>query len=141
MGFTCALDGEYTISIIEIDGIDNLWLEDLKTGDKTDLKKVNYTFSYTTDENPERFVLHFSPLSVNENQTDHFSIYTWSSFVSVKTHDHQNGEVSVYNLLGQKIASENLTDGQCKVYVNKQGYYLVKVITEGKVITKKVFVD
>ncbi len=67
VGMIAGIPGEYTISAIETSEFVDVILEDLTTGIQTNLIEDSYTFSYGFDEPENRFILHFTPLSVSEN--------------------------------------------------------------------------
>ncbi len=66
VSFLAGVDGTYSISIEESYGMEYLFLEDLLTGVTVDLLSGNYTFDYSTNDNSDRFVLHFNLLSVDD---------------------------------------------------------------------------
>ena len=141
LGFSCGVDGEYTIEKVMIENLENLWLEDLKTGIITNLITDNYTFNYQYSENPERFTLHFAALSVNENNLDDLIIFTSQNWINIRSKHTIEGQVEVYNLLGQKVNSDKLLNGITKISVNQRGYYLVKIVSGKTTSTKKVFIQ
>ena len=59
-------------------------------------------------------------------------------YVSVPA--NTKGDIVVYNLMGQEVARTIITDVLNKVTLNKSAYYVVKVMSNESVVTKKVFV-
>ncbi len=141
LGLKCALSSEFTIVVVEYENIQYLWLEDQQTATLTDLTTESYTFNHESGNDPDRFILHFTAVSVNENQLDDINVFTYKSWVNVRSDNTVNGKVKVYNLLGQEVASDLMINGSCKIRVNKQGYYVVKVVADDITIARKVFIE
>jgi hypothetical protein len=141
MGFTSSTSGSYTIEAIETSDFANVVLEDVVTGIETDLLKDSYTFNYTEGENPNRFIVHFTPLGTPELEAN--SIHIWSSerniYVSVP--ETVTGDVAVYNMMGQEVVANKVIPGMNVIPVNDVNtYYVVKVMSGNNVKTEKVFI-
>jgi len=114
----------------------------------TDISAGNsYTFSSgITTNNSSRFALIFKAPSIataiNEGSNDK----VWIS-INVNKQIMINGKtgtasVTVYNALGQKLYSNNLTSNLSVVNTSLcSGVYVVTLTTEGKSISKKVIID
>ncbi|MCD4789759.1 MAG: hypothetical protein K8R37_07130, partial [Bacteroidales bacterium] len=61
LAFTAGQSGTYTIDAIETSDFSNVLLEDLFTGILIDLLISSYTFDYTAGDDPDRFIIHFTP--------------------------------------------------------------------------------
>ncbi len=140
LGFKANFDGEYTISAIEINDIASVWLEDTFTGEFTNLTMDSYTFNHSVINAPERFILHFTPLAVPENMADMINIYSNNHDVYVAVPANTRGTVKVYNLMGQEAASTTITEVLTRITLDKSAYYVVEVVSDESVVTKKVFV-
>ncbi|MCH7534782.1 MAG: T9SS type A sorting domain-containing protein [Bacteroidetes bacterium] len=55
------------------------------------------------------------------------------------TVDANNGSAAIYNLMGKEIQKTRLTGTQTRLRVSNSGIYLVKVISEGKQFTRKLY--
>ena len=141
MGFKVGIDGEYSISILEIDQIGDVWLEDLLTGETTNLTENTYTFDHLTGADPARFVVHFSPVSVIEKKLESVNVYAYNNQLHIKSPAIIEGNFSVYNLMGQQITSGELNGYSKQLTIYQKGYYLVKIKSKGSVVTKKVFIN
>ena len=121
-------------------------LNDLKTKATQDLTS-NPVYSFTAEpgDNPNRFLLTFSHLGIGETSKDHpFNVFAsgHSLFISDNTGKNQ-GNVYVYNMMGQLIASSEL-NGNATIKLNLNvpaGYYLVKVVTSDQAYSNKVFIN
>ncbi|MEI6434842.1 MAG: T9SS type A sorting domain-containing protein, partial [Bacteroidota bacterium] len=122
-------------------------LNDLKTGASQDLTLAPvYNFTSAEGDNAKRFLLTFSHVGIGENAiTQPISVYTAgnSIYISSKTGAAPEGEVYIYNMIGQLIIQQKLSGHNItKISMNMSiGYYLVKVIAGENVYSAKVFVN
>jgi uncharacterized iron-regulated protein len=73
--------------------------------------------------------------SIEENNTS-ANIYTAGSTVKV---DNFSGQVSIYNINGEEVASTS-SEGSVELNVSTTGYYIVAVSSNGTMSTQKVYV-
>jgi hypothetical protein len=139
-GFTAGVDGTYTISIKEVEGMANVVLEDLLTNTQTDLISNTYTFNHSIDNQDNRFIIHFTPLGIGDNAASLINIYSSEKDVYVTVPANTKGDIFVYNIMGQEVASAPITDVVNKITLSNSAYYVVKVISDGEMVTRKVFV-
>jgi hypothetical protein len=140
IGVNAGVNGEFTISATETSEFADVILEDLKSGTFTNLKQNAYTFNYEVNNN-DRFILHFSPMGVPENTSDLIGIYSIRKDVYVSVPEKTTGDIEIYNLLGQKVAFTRITGTLNKISLAQGNYYLVKVMSNDGIVTKKVFVN
>lgn len=131
--------GEFTITATETSEFGDVNLEDLLTGSITDLKNNSYTFNYDMSLD-NRFIVHFTPLAVGENPADLINIYSSQKDVYVSVPANTKGDIVVYNLMGQEVVRTMINGVSNKISLNKSAYYVVKVVSNEAVVTKKVFV-
>jgi hypothetical protein len=139
VGVKAGVPGEFTITATETSEFTDVILEDLFTGNITDLKSNFYTFNYDMNLD-NRFIVHFVPLAVGENPDDLINIYSNQKDVYVSVPANTKGDIVVYNLMGQEVARTLITDVLNKITLEKSAYYVVKVMSNESVVTKKVFV-
>jgi hypothetical protein len=139
LGVKAGIPGEFTITATETSEFADVILEDLLMGTFTDLKSNSYTFSYDMNFD-NRFIVHFTPLAVGENPADLINIYSSQKDVYVSVPANTKGDIVVYNLMGQEVARSMIKDVLNKITLDNSGYYLVKVMSNESVVTKKVFV-
>jgi len=132
--------GNYTISAIEINDFSEISLEDTKTGIFTDLLKNAYTFNFVPGENEQRFVLHFGPLSVDENETTLGNIYSYGKTVYINIKDKAKADIYIYTITGQLLVTKLSALGENKINLTKTGNYIVKVVGKENTEVGKVFV-
>jgi hypothetical protein len=141
MSFRADQAGLYTIEAIETSEFNEVYLEDLFTGDMVNLLDNNYNFDHNTGSNDNRFVLHFGAVGIEESNLESVQIYSFNENIYVNSTESNSGLINVYNLLGQKIESEELQQGLNVLNINNDmGYYLVEVISDRAVKTAKVYV-
>ena len=139
-GFKAGVPGEYTINIKEVTGMANVILEDLVLDTQTDLMENDYTFIYNLDDPEGRFIIHFTPLAVGDNFADLVNIYSFNKDVYVKVPEYTKGDIVVFNMMGQEVVHTIITDALNIISLEKGAYYVVKVMSNESVVTKKVFV-
>lgn len=145
-------NGEYTLVVSDLDQLENtsVTLEDLKTGNTQDLRaSPTYLFSTYSNDNPERFLLHFawSPDGLEEDfeQASNIQIYSYGKEVYIRsTNDaiNQNGNVFIYDLMGRELAQQKIAGGKLiKIPVNTaNNYVVVKVVKANSTKIQKVFI-
>ena len=141
LGFKADINATFTISINEINDIGDVLLEDTFTGEITDLNISSYSFDYSTDDNTNRFIVHFTPLGIDVSSNKSiFNIYSFDNNAYVSAPENAQGEIFVYNTMGQMIAVSVITNTLNKIYIKKAGYYIVKVMSDNIVETGKIFI-
>ena len=137
---------------ITIEGIETLnpaekvYLKDLKTG-YTQLMNDNprYEFSSQDGDDPNRFVLLFAPVGIEENiAVKPFNIYNSGSRINIVSNDKNNdGAVArIYNVAGQQVKTVTLSGTKTTVDMgNAKGIYVVSVISGSKSQNQKVVLN
>ncbi len=147
LGFKAGADAGYTFTA---EGMESfpfntpIFLEDKVTGAKINLRQNPvYTFQSTKGEFSNRFNLLFSTVGIEENELAGVSTYAKDKIIYLKTPVALNGTVSVYNIIGQCIFRQQLqSPGIMTIPVNgTTGTYLVSLVTENGVKSRKVFVN
>jgi len=134
---------------IEAEGIDNLephetvYLTDTKTNHTQILNdEPRYDFISEEGDIAERFIIHFSPLSVNEITIENVNVFSLNNCIEVRTNKPIMGIVRIYNIAGQLITTSQLVNessGSISV-PNYKGAAIVSIITSKQAITKKVII-
>lgn len=129
-----------TITATESADFDELYLRDEYTGITTDLKTSDYTFTYNSSVT-NRFSLFFNTTGIDDESisNSNFSIFAYDKNIQVQLDGLSNVNITVYNLMGQKINTVS-TNSTTIIPVNKTGYYFVKVSDGVSVSTQKVFI-
>jgi hypothetical protein len=146
VGFKAGETGTYTIKAEDLESFEvgtDLYLEDLITGTTQDLQLNQvYTFQAEGGSNGHRFNIHFAPLGQNENEIANIKIYSVEKDVFVNIPSAISGDIIVYNMLGYKVAQQNITGNSLnKLSLNtSSGYYLIKVVSNEATVSGKVFI-
>ncbi|MCD4683726.1 MAG: T9SS type A sorting domain-containing protein, partial [Bacteroidales bacterium] len=128
--FTCRQSGNFTIETSQEENFDEVYLEDLLTGEMNDLLEENYSFNYTSGENQERFVVHFNQTKINEYLNEEINIWLDKNIVNIYLPDETIGTVIVYDLIGHRIIEQNLKPNSNMIQLDvPTGVYLTKVVT------------
>ena len=142
--------GDYSITASKMESFragTRITLEDKKTNINQVLSENPvYNFSYIEGENSARFLLHFyNPYFGidDKEESQQLIIYSYENNIYVKdlTGKELKGQMIVYNLVGQSVATKALTGGTLnKFSMNvEEGYYIVEVITGEKTYHGKVY--
>ena len=148
VGFKTGEEGLYSIvakEIVNFDEAINVYLEDLKEGIITELNSnPEYEFSYNPMDEAYRFNLHFKDSWYGVEDQDYFgiNIYAYEQTVYIQMQNIEQGQVSIYNIMGQEIINTSIQNTEfCKILVNGgAGYYLVKVHFGNQVLAQKVLI-
>ena len=154
LGFTTGQAGSnFSIKASQISNFDpsvNIYLKDYNDLINTPVQLTAdavYTFSSTvTTNNTSRFALIFKASSIatgiNAGSNENVWISTNANNQIMINGSNGTGSVTVYNSVGQKMYSNNLSSTVNVVNTSlHSGVYLVTVCTVGKTITKRVIID
>ncbi len=136
--------GRMKIKASRLESISEVYLEDLLTGEITDLKaNDSYSFNTSAQDSPERFVVHFSRVSTGNDQLSNFlqCYYNPGQVVVKGLIEEDNGSVlSLYSVQGQLIKQVTVTQtGEMIVPVSlQQGVYVAKLAGKRNVTVKFV---
>ena len=150
LGIYVPKDNYYYISLDEVDGKfmgKDIFLEDKLTGNQILLTEVDsYQFEASLIDDPNRFILHFSPVGINESglPNSNIQIYSSENTVYIINNNNVKGDIEIVNMIGQKLASFSL-DGTSKQAINftaQTGLYIVNVKTDdGYISSQKIIIS
>jgi hypothetical protein len=144
LGFIKNNSTEFTIKLTESSCDYDIYITDTKQN-KTQNLSLNpvYIFTAFEQDDHDRFVIHFSPLGIDEPTTPQELIQIWASNKTINILNTNNyvGDIKVMNMFGQTVLSTKLTgDKNQKLVINApSGYYIINTITQKGVINKKVY--
>jgi C1A family cysteine protease len=141
LGIHANASGTYTIAASDINNMNDITLEDVKTGILTRLTDRNYTFTFVTGENELRFKLHVRALSVNETETQIAGVFSYHQNVYIDIKEQDKGDIFIYTINGQLAASKTLARGMNEIIISDPGIYIVKVITRNSMLVRKVWIQ
>ena len=154
LGFNAMVDGTFSIKASQIANFTpgtQVILKDYAYVNNpviTDLSDGNsYSFSSSaTSNNTSRFTLIFRAPSVTTgiNPGNYNNVWISSRNGQLVVNGTKNNKtmLEVFNAVGQKVISRNLTDSTIELESKLvSGAYLVRITFEGKSVTKKVIID
>jgi hypothetical protein len=151
LGFKCGVSGNFSITASNTESFNSrtsIFLEDLSTHTSQDLRtEPLYNFSYVAGENENRFVLHFTNLTfgIEHSLVQNFQVYSSKEDIYIKSSEGNlpDGMVRVYDAVGKEIFASPLDHSLVNKFTLSvsEGYYLVKLITEKEVITRKIYLE
>ena len=141
LGFSNTLSGEYQIGIDQIADIPFVTLDDTKTGTFHDLLTGPYKFSYTAGESDKRFILLFGTTGLNETSKDAATVYSYQKTVYIHMAEQVKGDIYIYNIAGQQVASRLSAQGMNEIRLPNNGNFIVKIISKNSTVVRKVFIQ
>lgn len=124
----------------------SVFLTDKKTGTVTELKEnAEYAFSSEEGDEPNRFLLHFNMLGVEEPaNTGMVDVYSYTGNIFINSGLDEEADVAVSNLLGQVVLEGRAKENSMTMLNGSSlpaGVYMVKVSSAGTVTGKKILIN
>ncbi len=141
LGVKIPVVGEYYLNADELLLAEqSVLLEDQYLGVFQDLNvEASYPFSSEAGNFGDRFILHFSQITGLGSGENGIQMYCSDNRVYVSLENARQARVTVVDLSGRIIQTENLSNQRETFALNTAaGVYLVKVETESQSITKKI---
>jgi len=145
LGMEIGIAGNYTFTIEGIEDINediDIYLKDNLLNEYVDLRETKY---YTTNiiegTDNSRFSIVFkkNATKISDLEND-VNIFSYGNNIIINSTKNKNCEVSIYNINGKLIKQKYINGTKRKINMNSEtGIYFVKVISDNKVYTKKVF--
>jgi len=135
-----------SISMTEIAGVfeeQTIYLHDLLTNTITKLSEIpTYNFIANSNDNPDRFLLKFGVLDINEFPDNNLlNAYVNNNLLYIDNPDAIVAQVEVYNIVGQPILSKEIGQGLQSIPLNvAPGTYIVMMRTDMAIATRKIFI-
>ncbi|HPT02030.1 MAG TPA: T9SS type A sorting domain-containing protein [Bacteroidales bacterium] len=147
----CGVTGAYTLTATNIGdfSLSNIvYLEDLKTGTKVDLKAVgSYSFTGSPNDNKDRFRVTFAEIAGAEEPAADKPVYVYSYgnevYINASRPEAGNCSVYIYDALGRVVSRGNYTPvaGNHRfTTLATPGAYIVKVISDSGIVTAKIII-
>ena len=136
---------DFSIEMYEIENMEmDVWLLDTKLNHDHNLSDSPvYYFASEEGDIPERFVVHFSPLSINFNQLpEQLNIFSSDNNIEIRSNKPIDATINVFSISGQLLASAQLNrESSASVNIpNYKGVAIVSVVTSGQTVTEKVII-
>jgi len=154
LGFNTAQANTFTLKASQISNLDEgtrLFLKDKLLNTETELTpETAYSFTSDATTTTDRFSVVFksagSVTGINNplNNDASVLVYTGSNNrikINYTGDLNKNVSVSVYNAVGQKLQSKQMTTSSTEMNALSSGVYMVTVTTDGKSISKKIVLN
>ena len=152
LGFLTTLSGTYTFTADMVSSLtangNTVYLEDLVTSAYQDLSQNNtYQFTSAATSGFGRFILHFNPTVTNiKNVTqpnNQVLIYSNKNEVHLNSVKELNGEVQIYDMVGQLVVSKHVSGTTSDVITLNpvSAVYIVKYISSEQTTSSRIFIN
>jgi len=141
LAFTSGQSGTFSIETIETSNLVFIILEDLFTGEQIDLLSGNYTFDFTAGDDPNRFVIYFTPVGTIENEENNIRIWSNSNNIIVSSENLLKRDIIIFDMIGKEIIRKPFKSNMNVIQVRqKNTLYIVEVLTANNKTVKKILV-
>lgn len=141
------VSGNYVIALGDKEGVfeagQAVYLKDRQTGIITDLSNGSYTFDAVAGESQARFEVIYRPetvLATGGNSSEPLLVYKDGTDFVISSQTKKITDLEVYDTAGRLIFK--LQPNQTSVIISAEqfvrGVYLLKIIQDGQIITKKI---
>jgi len=148
IGFKPGIEEQYSITAsFDPASYMDLILEDKKLNNYHNLlESPNYNFYSTSLDDPDRFVLHFSAVGLDEleNISKPIQIYSIGKELTIINNNNLGGKVTVVNIMGQTIMEYSLDKANSQTYTFNAptGVYIVYTKTDnGYIYSEKIIMN
>ena len=135
------------LAVEELSGVyEDIYLEDATSGTFTDLKaKGSYKALVGQGNSGSRFFLHFAKPTTTTAVATELNVYSANNTVFVNLPSESNGTIEVVDMAGKTIYTSNFNGKSGRVSFTVPnavvGNYLVKLTSNGKVVSQKVMLS
>lgn len=148
LGISLQVDEELSLNFSGMETFFNsvkIELEDKQLGFTQNIaNNPIYTFEASTQDDPNRFLLHFNGVTGVEDamETQNIQVYSVENSIYVSSQESLDAEILVYNINGQVLYQDHMNAETLKKIDLKasSGVYLVNVISEETTSTQKVYI-
>ena len=142
VGMRVSNSGSYTIAATEVNGFEQVILEDTKNNTFNMLSTAAYKFDFEAGENEQRFILHFiTSTTGTDEQSVLAAIYSYRKTAYINLKNDVQGDIFIYNMAGQLVAKKLAAKGMNEIDISNIGNYIVKVVTDKTSQVKKIFIQ
>ncbi|MBP7497158.1 MAG: T9SS type A sorting domain-containing protein, partial [Bacteroidales bacterium] len=149
--FKAQKPGKYILNLATIQNLPKgtkVYLNDMKLNTVQELTTdKEYSFTYELTDQTSRFYLSFTMTTNTISEISREMFYTYSNnkylYINFNSEKGNTGLLEVFNAEGQKIIDgETISSGTFKFAIDEaKGIYIVRLITNKKVYTNRVFIE
>lgn len=148
MYFKSGKTGEYMLTATNVESFDEsipIWLEDVKIAYFHNLRENPvYSFYSNTEDELSRFKIHFAAPDAIDQQSlqDLIQIYSENSTIHINLPEGLQGEIDVYNILGQHLQNVKSVQSENQIHVwQNNTIFIVVIRTNQGTITNKILAE
>ncbi|MFV8391272.1 T9SS sorting signal type C domain-containing protein [Flavobacterium sp. LB2P6] len=149
LGYSSTIEGAFSISIDQVDGIlasEDVFIEDKMTNSVKNIKEGPYAFLTKAGSFKDRFVLRFTQKTLGignvGERDDSVLIFKDKYELKIKSELESIKRIIVFDLFGRKLFDKEAVNSNefrtSNIALNKQLVVVKVILTNGKVISKKV---
>jgi hypothetical protein len=148
MGFETELDGKFILSSEGLEMFKNkgrLYLEDKLLNEMNPIdENTMYKFYATSSDDADRFNLHiklYNDENISADKSSGIDIFAVNKDIYVSLGEHYNSDIYVFDLMGRLITKQAGIANSMKVIPvqSNKGMYVVKVVDNGEIYSKKIY--
>ncbi|MBP6977013.1 MAG: lamin tail domain-containing protein [Bacteroidales bacterium] len=146
IGFSANSTGSYRLTFAGMETFPQgtvFLLEDLAVDSLVDCFSYPfYDFTFSTGDDPGRFILHFTPISGQDEITAEEMILfpSGGNLNLVPPHGFNGGMVTIHDLTGRLIHQETVGTSPLLIPMkHAKGWLIVRIVADSRVISKKVY--
>ncbi|NPD47760.1 LamG-like jellyroll fold domain-containing protein [Lentimicrobium sp. S6] len=141
LGYQNNQNGQYSIEMIEINGITQAEIEDTKQNTFHNLSQGSYQFDWETTDSEERFILHLKATATDELVEQEAQVNSYDGQVYIhQTSSNEYHTVHIYDIAGRVVYTSSLGQEELQSISlsNAKGAYLVQLVSDNEAIVQKV---
>ncbi|MCF8369539.1 MAG: T9SS type A sorting domain-containing protein, partial [Bacteroidales bacterium] len=126
--------------VSENEGTHELYLEDKLLNVVNPISKQAYSFEFVPDQ-PERFVLHFAPVGINDQQEfENLQVFSSGKILYVKGQSNESDyELFIHDVMGRQIMMTKDVSPEIELpHDFRTGIYMVTISSRNYITTHKL---
>jgi hypothetical protein len=144
MGFVKNQDNVFSMQLKQPAGGHNIVLVDLKNGIHHHFSQNPiYPFTAASSDNPNRFLLKFSPLEISGlSERSLFKVFSHQKTITVLNPEKQQATLTIYNIAGRKVFQCLIRNERLTIDSGlSPGIYIVNVLSAESITKTTIFVQ
>jgi len=141
LGFDCQTDGDYYFQLKEVNGLNEIYLEDRKNGFEHHLNSGPYYFNWLTSDLEDRFILHLKSTGLSGVYDNGIKSYISGGYLIVESVENIDlTELLILDACGKTIYHQSVKNKSIlKIpFKEPKGLYLIRLMGNSTSVTKKV---
>jgi len=134
---------QFNIQLSEFPQGSHVYLHDLKTNTMHPLSKSpTYEFTSAEGDDPDRFMLLFSPVGIDEKSASNILVYSNNSHIFVNVpKGTSKGTIEIFDVQGRLLLTGSLSSGSNQFSAPAKGILMVRIVAGEDVFTRKIMIN